>query len=115
MKDFDPMALNLFYLLMSRGRLEMLADILDEYQRLLYKDRGIERAEVLTAIPLADKERDKVVDTLEKIAGKKLLVDARVDTGLVGGIVARIEGKLLDGSTRSKLNALKKEMAEAGR
>ena len=34
---------------------------------------------------------------------------------LIGGIVARIDGKLLDGSTRSKLTALKRELIGAGK
>jgi F0F1-type ATP synthase delta subunit len=41
-------------------------------------------------------------------------VKSEVDPEIIGGIIARIDGKLLDGSTRSKLIALKRELVGAG-
>jgi F-type H+-transporting ATPase subunit delta len=42
--------------------------------------------------------------------GKKVVIKPEVDPEIIGGIVARVGGRLLDGSTRSKLAALKREM-----
>jgi F-type H+-transporting ATPase subunit delta len=109
--NINPLALNLVYLLVSRGRFGMVADIADEYQRLLDSYRGIEQAEVTTAIELDDKERRKLEERLGAVVGKKVVVKPSVDPGVLGGIVARVGGKLLDGSTRSKLMALKKALA----
>jgi len=109
--DINPLALNLVYLLVSRGRFNMVGDIADEYQRLLDSYRGVEQAEVTTAIELDDKERRKLEERLEEVVGKKVVVKPRVDPSVLGGIVARVGGKLLDGSTRSKLVALKKTLA----
>jgi len=39
------------------------------------------------------------------------VLEISVDSNLVGGLIVRVGGKLLDGSTRSKLLALKKELA----
>jgi F-type H+-transporting ATPase subunit delta len=89
----------------------MVADIADEYQRLLDSYRGIEQAEVTTAIELDDEDRRKLEERLELVVGKKVVLKPRVDPAVLGGIVARIGGKLLDGSTRSKLMALKKALA----
>jgi len=52
--DINPLARNLVYLLVSRGRFSMVGDIAEEYQRLLDGYRGIEHAEVVTAVPLDD-------------------------------------------------------------
>jgi len=109
--DINPLALNLVYLLVTKGRFDMVADIADEYQRLLDSYRGIERAEVTTAIELDDEDRRKLEERLEMVVGKKVVLTPRVDPAVLGGIVARIGGKLLDGSTRSKLMALKKALA----
>jgi F-type H+-transporting ATPase subunit delta len=113
--DINPLALNLVYLLVSRGRLAMVGDIADEYQRLLDSYRGIERAEVATAIPLDDEDKLRLAERLGAVVGKKVVLKPEVDSSLIGGIVARIGGKLLDGSTRSKLTALKGELTRAGR
>lgn len=109
--DINPLALNLVYLLVARGRLGMVGDIADEYQRLLDSYRGIEQAEVTTAIPLDDEDRRKLEERLGMVVGKKVVLKLKVDSNVVGGIVARIGGKLLDGSTRSKLMALKNVLA----
>jgi F-type H+-transporting ATPase subunit delta len=109
--DVNPLALNLVYLLVTKGRLGMVGDIADEYQHLLDSYRGIEQAEVITAIPLDDEDRRRLEERLGAVVGKKVVVKPRVDPGVLGGVVARIGGKLLDGSTRSKLMALKKALA----
>jgi F-type H+-transporting ATPase subunit delta len=108
--DINPLALNLAGLLVARGRLGLLGEIVEEYQRLLDSYRGIEPAEVVTAVSLEDEDKRKLEEHLSDIAGKKVIIYPKVDPALVGGIVARFGGKLLDGSTRSRLEALKKEI-----
>jgi len=109
--DINPLALNLVYLLLTKGRLSIVGAIADEYRRLLDSYHGIERAEVITAVPLDDKDSEKLGERIGKVVGKKVVVDSEVDPAIIGGFVARIGGKLLDGSTRSKLVALKREIA----
>ncbi|MFC2034596.1 ATP synthase F1 subunit delta [Chloroflexota bacterium] len=111
LSDINPLALNLVYLLVANGRLSMVGEIVDEYQRLLDGYRGIERAEVITAVPLTDEDKSSLEERLGVVVGKKVVIKPEVDSRLIGGIVARIGGKLLDGSTRSRLEALKREMS----
>jgi len=108
--DINPLALNLVYLLIARGRLSMVGEIADEYQRLLYSYHGIEEAEVTTAIPLDDEDKQRLAERLGTVVGKKVVIKPEVNSGLIGGIIARIGGKLLDGSTFSRLEALKREL-----
>jgi len=115
LNGINPLALNLVYLLVARGRLSMIGDIADDYQRLLDNYRGIEPAEVTTAIPLDEEDKLRLAEHLSAVVGKKVVIKSKVDPGVIGGITARIGDKLLDGSTRSKLEALKKELAGAGR
>jgi len=109
--DINPLALNLVYLLVARGRLSIVGEIADEYQRLLNSYRGIEEAEVTTAIPLDDEDKLRLEERLGAIVGKKVVIKPEVDSGLIGGVVARVGGKLIDGSTRSRLEALKRELS----
>lgn len=109
--EVNPLALNLVYLLVTKGRLGMVADIADEYRRLLDSYRGIEQAEVTTAIELDDEDRRRLEERLGAVVGKKVVVKPKVDPSVLGGVVARIGDKLLDGSTRSRLMALKKALA----
>lgn len=109
--NINPLALNLVYLLVARGRFSMVGDIADGYQRLADSYHGIEPAEVTTAVSLDNEDKRRLSKYLGDIVGKKIVLKPEVDSSLVGGIVARVGGKLLDGSTRSKLEALKRELA----
>ena len=108
--DINPLALNLVYLLLTRGRLSMVGEIADEYQRLLDSYRGIEPAEVLTAVPLDEEDRLRLEEHIGAMVGKKVVVKPEVDSSIIGGFIARIGGKVLDGSTRSRLETLKREL-----
>ncbi|MDO8687685.1 MAG: ATP synthase F1 subunit delta [Dehalococcoidales bacterium] len=109
--DINPLALNLAYLLVSRGMLSRIGEIADGYQRLLDDYRGIESAVVTTTIPLDDEDKLSLEKRLGAIVGKKVVIKSEVDASLIGGIVARIGDKLLDGSIRSRLEALKRNMS----
>lgn len=113
--DVNPLALNLAYLLVARGRLSMASEIADEYQRLSDSYHGIEPAEVTTAISLDEEDKLRLAERLGAMVGKKVVIKSEVDSNLIGGIVARIGGKLLDGSTRNRLEALKRELSGVGR
>ncbi|GAI55396.1 unnamed protein product, partial [marine sediment metagenome] len=91
--DINLLALNLAYLLVTRGRLSMAGDIADEYQRLLDSYRGIEQAEVTTAFPLDDEDKLRLEERLSATVGKKVVLKPEVDSSIIGGIVARIGGQ----------------------
>ncbi len=89
----------------------MASDIAEYYQELLDEYRGIQPAKVITAIPLDDDDKLRLTERLSAVVGKKVVITPEVDSSLLGGIVAKFGGKLLDGSTRSKLEALKRELS----
>ncbi len=115
LKGINPLALNLACLLVAKGNLKIADKIAAEYEHLLDAYRGIEHAEVTTAIPLDDEDKEKLSQHLEMIAGKKVIIETQVNPSIIGGIIARIDDKLLDGSVRSKLEILRESLAEAGR
>ena len=110
LEGINPLALNLVMLLINRGRLHLMAEIAEEFQRRLDSYRGVEHADVVTAVPLDKGEADKLAARLGQITGKKVLIEPEVDPRIIGGVVVRVGGKLLDGSTRARLEALKREL-----
>jgi len=108
----NPMALNLVYLLISKGRFKIAGQISDEYNRLLNEHYGIKSAEVTTAIPLDNVEKDKLGKSLEAMVGKKISMNVQVNPEILGGFIARIDDSLIDGSIRTRLEMLKRKLAE---
>ncbi len=108
--DVNPLALNLLYLLVSRGRVGAITEVAANYRRLLNAHRGIQEAEVTTAIALDPDDERRLAERLGTLIGKKLVIKPKVDPVIKGGFIARIEDKILDGSTASRLQALKQVM-----
>jgi len=112
--DINPLALNLAYLLVDRGRLGIIGDIAEKYHSLLNDYYGIEQAEVTTATPLDDEDKLKLAEQLGMVVDKKVVLEAEVNPGVIGGIIIRIGGKLIDGSILNKLVALKRGIVRMG-
>ena len=108
----SPLALNLMFLLTSRGAMHLLPDIADRYQEMLDAHRGIERAEVVSAVPLDAALRDSVADMLARTSGREIRLTARVDPEILGGMVIRVGDRVMDGSARTRLQSLRRDMAQ---
>ncbi len=106
----NPLAINLTLLLVSRSAVDIIGEIAKEYKSLLNEYRGIKAAEVITAVPIDDNEQKKMAGQLGELVNAKVEVTSQVNPDILGGVVVRVGGKLLDGSTRSKLSSLKKEL-----
>lgn len=110
---FQPEAWNLVQLLHARNKLLLAPQIQRAYQEMADERRGVAHATVTTAVPLSEDERAAITAQLAQITGKRVDVTAQVDEGIIGGMVARIGDQLIDGSTRSRLVALKRRIAAA--
>lgn len=106
----DPLACNLLALMASRLLAHMLPEVLDQYRHLVDRHRGIERAQVVTAVPLTEEERRRVAETLRHMVGKEVRLTAQVDPSIIGGLVAKVGDKVLDGSIRTRLQEMKRSL-----
>jgi F-type H+-transporting ATPase subunit b len=71
------------------------------------KDLPGDSAEVISALPLTDKEQATVKkDVLSKLGGGAT-ISFRVDPSILGGVVIRVGDKVLDGSVAAKLEGLR--------
>lgn len=107
LEGLNPLVVNLALLLVSRGRLGLLNEIVLEYGRLVDENRGVAHAEVATAVTLEPEDREKLAGRLSDLVGRKIVLTTRVDPAILGGLVARVGDKLIDGSTKSRLDALR--------
>jgi len=110
--SMSPLARNLAMLLLQRGRLDLLPEIARIYGEMLDTRNGVVRARVTTAVPLSDADRDAVTERLRQITdARDIRLETAVDPAIIGGLVARVGDQLIDGSTRSRLIQLRRELA----
>ena len=113
--ELSPLAWNMVRLLNTKGRLTLLPQIAEHFQELLDEHRGIAHAQVLTAVAMSDDEKQALTRRLSDLTGKRVDVQAFEAPEIIGGLVARIGDRLIDGSTRTRLIALKRQLAGATR
>ncbi|HEY6460512.1 MAG TPA: ATP synthase F1 subunit delta, partial [Polyangiaceae bacterium] len=94
-------------LLVDRRRTPALPYVAQYLRELGDARKGILRAEVTTAAPLSDAYYARLQVQLEKMTGKKVVVDRKTDGSLIAGVVTRIGDRILDGSLRTRLQSLK--------
>lgn len=107
----DEDVLNLAGLLLRRGRTALGPEISQAYQEILDRARGISHATVTSAVRLNEDELAAVQRKLEELTGGTVIVQTEVDESILGGLIVRIGDRLIDGSTRSRLVALKQRLA----
>jgi F-type H+-transporting ATPase subunit delta len=98
---------NFYALLIDQRRLVDLPAIREEYARLADEAAGRTRAEVVSASPLSDAQRERLRRALASRTGKQVELSERVDPSLVGGAIATVSGLVFDGSLRTQLDQLR--------
>lgn len=74
--------------------------------------RGIERATVISAVPLTDVELIRLREKLEAATGRTFIIDAQCDPAILGGMKLRYMGKQLDSSLKTKLDRFAASLAK---
>jgi F-type H+-transporting ATPase subunit delta len=97
-------------LLLRRKRMALLPEIFSEYVGIDEERKGIQRAEIVSAVSLEENERELLTSTLRRITRKEVLIESRVDPSLVGGIIVYLNGRVIDGSMRNRLEELKDQL-----
>jgi len=99
----------------SNRRLFAVRDMVKTYRALVARHKGEISAEVTVAETLADKHLDALKTALRSVTGGKSVdLNVRVDPAIIGGLVVKLGSRMVDSSLRTKLNAIKQAMKEAG-
>jgi F-type H+-transporting ATPase subunit delta len=97
---------NFLMVLIDKRRETALPAIVKEFKVLANAARNITEAEITTAMPLSDSERQALSAKLSAVTGKRVTLLAKVDQRIVGGVIVKIGDKLIDGSVVRQLATL---------
>jgi F-type H+-transporting ATPase subunit delta len=105
-----PLQMNLFRLLRRKRRLALGPSIASYFGELWDAERGVVRAELRTAVAIEEERRQQIAADLSRRGGGTVELTAVVDSALLGGAVVRIGDRLIDGSARTRLRALRAQL-----
>ena len=108
----SPSVKNFFAYLIDQRRLVDFDSIQREYERLADEDAGRTVAEIVSASPLDDDQREDLRRALSAHTGRDVALDVAVDPSLLGGLIASVGTLMFDGSLRTQLNQLRTSLTK---
>ena len=105
-EQLNEMGKNFVKVLVANKRLDILPEIVTLYnQHRADAERTVE-AEVISAFPLSDAQKDSLIAGLKKRLGREVNLVSKVDENLLGGAIVRAGDLVIDGSVSGQLNKL---------
>ncbi len=105
---FDQMLTNFLQLLLDKDRVRYVSDISEVFGQFADARAGRVRAHVTSAVGLDLIQQTKLKEQIQGITGAKTIeLETQVDPALIGGVVTRVGGMVLDGSVRHQLEAMR--------
>lgn len=103
----EPVLRNLASELFRRGRLNIVTEIAELFGRIVDARLSRITARVTTAEPVTDQQAERIRAGLATYANKDVSLKKRVDPDIIGGVVVKIDGIVIDGSLRARLKQLR--------
>jgi F-type H+-transporting ATPase subunit delta len=112
-EDADPLFMNFLEALVERRRMPVIFRIRAEFEVLWDKEKRLLPVQITSAVALDEKTIQSIGDRISEKTGQKVELSSSVDANLIGGIVLRVGNVILDASIQSRLNQLRRSIAQA--
>lgn len=110
-KETSTMVSNLLYVLVEKGRLNIVPALVKAYQKLRNEEEGVMEATAYTATPLSQEEIAELNRVFAPKVGKKsLVITSVVDSAVLGGVKLQIGNVIYDGTLKSQLQKLERQL-----
>jgi len=102
---------NFLAVVLQNERIALLGDIVEAFNQLVNERMGLVVAEISSAHPLGDAEKQQLDQALRARTGKQVQMSFTLDPTLIGGVLAQVGSTIYDGSVRGQLERLRAELA----
>lgn len=94
-------------LVVTKDRIFFLRDIQEQYSIISDRIKGRIRTKVFSATKLADSDINEIKSFISQKYKGECIVDTKIDSSLIGGIIIKFKDNLIDGSIKSRLRNIK--------
>lgn len=106
----DPLFMNFLLVLNDNDRLNAIRPILANYRELYERQQHRIRVRVRSAATLTSEQEERLKQELHKEFKLDPILDVRLDPSLIGGMVVQVGDLVFDGSVRTRLDRLRKQL-----
>lgn len=104
----------LMVMVVEKGHINSIVSILNYFIKQVKKAKNIGVASVTSAVSLTDSQKADIEKRLlETTHYASMEIEYKVDKTLIGGLVIRIEDRVVDSSIKTKLEVMSKALAKA--
>jgi F-type H+-transporting ATPase subunit delta len=109
----NPHTVNSLNFLIDQGRSREIVKIAEELSVVAAERRSRQVAEIRSAVPLDEAQRQRLAAALSRATGRQVEVKVVVDPALVGGVVAKVGDEVFDGSLATRLEEVRGRLARS--
>ena len=102
-----PYLLNFLKILTEKGYAKHFSGCCKVFRQHYNTDNGILPVTAVTAQPLSDALKDKLIKKLSAVTGKTIDLACRVEADCLGGVRLDFDGKQVDGTVRRRLEDIR--------
>lgn len=102
--------LNLLYILIDKRRAGSFESIVQQYKRLMDESHGFSIGTIYSVNPLSKEQLETFEEKTGKLIRKKVRLENKTSSSIIGGVRIFIEGKVIDATIRKRLNDLKESL-----
>lgn len=110
---FTTPVTNFLKLIVENRRLYVLPTIVAETENFLAEQSGTVPVSIATARKLTATDQKNIQTQIKAALGKGVIMHSYVDESLIGGLVIQVESTLIDGSIKTKLDKLERQLTSA--
>lgn len=103
----------LVQLLVERDRVLLLPAVAEAFAEAWNEARGVLSAVAVSAVELDPAQKQALSEALEKVSGKTVELQTKVDASVLGGLRVSLGGRTLDGTIGAQLGALRRRLQGA--
>jgi F-type H+-transporting ATPase subunit delta len=94
----------------DKSRIDFLPEICKEFARLYEEHRGVQRAQVVSAVPLTGDQETRLKAQLDRLTGKDVVLEKSVDRAILGGVVVQLGNRIIDRSFRHGIKRMRESL-----
>jgi F-type H+-transporting ATPase subunit delta len=109
----DETVLNFLELLIENHRMPVLFRVRRDFDRMWEEANQLLPVEVTSAVELDRSVVERIGEEIGRQTGRRVQLTSTVDPNVIGGLVLRVGNSILDASIRTRLDALRRQVAKA--
>ena len=112
--NVEKITMSMIDLIVKNGRESYLPAVARVFIHETLKYKGITESVLTTAVTIDAKVKKQMTALISEVYSTKVELEERIDPGIIGGFILRIDDNYIDASIKNKLRKIKKELLGSG-